>query len=63
MERRPAKLKVILEIVRAVDPYPPCICVYRGNKGLTGEWLVSRGNKGLSGESGAEKIKARGGGG
>jgi hypothetical protein len=31
-------------------PLPPCFCVCRGNKGVTGEWLVSRGNKGLTRE-------------
>src|SRR5208283_2478542 len=28
----------------------PLFCVSRGNKGVTGEWLVSRGNKGVRGE-------------
>jgi len=41
--------------------YPPCFCVSRGNKGVTGEWLASRGNKGVIGrksEGGAKGMRA-----
>jgi hypothetical protein len=39
---------------------PPCFCVCRGNKGLTGEWLASRGNKGVTGRESEEKTKGEG---
>ncbi len=40
--------------------YPPCFCVCRGNKGVTGEWLASRGNKGVSGRKSEEEAKNKG---
>jgi hypothetical protein len=33
--------------------YPPCFCVSRGKKALTGDFLGCRGNKGLTGILGA----------
>jgi hypothetical protein len=33
----------------------PLFRVSRGNKGVTGEWLVSGGNKGVSGLPGADE--------
>ena len=40
--------------------YPPCFCVCRGNKGVTGEWRVSMGNKGVSGRKSEEVANGEG---
>src|SRR5271157_1080774 len=44
-------------ILRKAPP-PPCFCVCRGNKGVTGEWLASRGNKGVSWRKSEEEAKS-----
>src|SRR5208283_4994781 len=36
---------------------PPCFCVCRGNRGVTGEWLASRRNKGVRERESEEETK------
>ena len=47
-------------LVMGEEGVPPCFCVYKGNKGLTGEWLASRGNKGIRLRRSEGKARRRG---